>query len=99
MKMLSSPMIALTGFSVANTEGYDNKIKKTCYELLANTMIPTIFATTASMCVEQKKAIIKYPTLLASLILGAQIGQKTADCLQEKMNEKIDKIASKSSFM
>ena len=99
LKLLSSPMMALTSFSVVNTEGYNNKIKKTCYERLANTMIPTIFATTASMLVENKKAIIKYPTILAFLLIGAQIGEKTANRLQEKMNAKIDKITSKSHLV
>lgn len=95
MKILSSPMIALTGFSVANTEGYSNKIKKTSYELLANTMIPTLFVTAVSLVVENKKALIKYPSLISSLLIGAFCGKKVADNLQEAMNKKIDYICMK----
>lgn len=95
MKILSSPMIALTGFSVANTEGYNNKIKKTSYELLANTMIPTMFVTAASLLVENKKAVVKYPSLLASLLLGAFCGKKVADSIQDDMNKKIDYMCLK----
>lgn len=95
MKMLSSPMIALTGFSVANTDGYNNKIKKTSYELLANTMIPTLFVTAVSVIVENKRALIKYPSLLTSLLVGAFCGKKVADNLQESMNKKIDYLCMK----
>ena len=99
MKLLSSPMIALTGYSIAKTEGYNNKAKKACYELLANTLIPTLFIATTSLFVENKKGKIKYPSLLLSLLCGAFTGKKLADKFQEKMDKQIDKINMNKYFM
>lgn len=92
MKVFSSPMIALTGFSVANTEGYHNKLKKTSYELLANTLIPTIFVSTASLFVHNKSNIKKYPVLLSSLALGSIAGTKVANKYKDQIEDTIDDI-------
>lgn len=95
MKLLEKPMIALTGFSVANTKGYHNKLKKTTYELLANTLIPTIFVSAMTLIVQHKKSWIKYPSLFAALSLGAGIGAKVANRYNEKINQTIDGIDMK----
>lgn len=92
MKVLEKPMIALTGFSVANTKGYHNKLKKTTYELLANTLIPTIFVTAMSLVVENKRPLIKYPTLFFALTLGAAVGSRVADFYKAKINSTIDSL-------
>lgn len=92
MRLLEKPMIALTGFSVANTKGYHNKLKKTTYELLANTLIPTIFVTAMSLAVENKRPLIKYPALFFALTLGAAVGTKVADVYKNKINETIDSM-------
>ena len=92
MKLLEKPMVALTGFSVANTKGYHNKLKKTTYELLANTLVPTIFVTAMSLAVENKRPLVKYPALFFALTLGAAVGTKVADVYKNKINETIDTL-------
>ena len=92
MKVLSSPMIALTGFSVANTQGYHNKIKKTTNEILANTLIPTAVISATALFVNNKKSIIKYPALLSALGIGSLIGAYTANKSQQAIEKTIDKI-------
>lgn len=95
MRVLEKPMIALAGFSVANTKGYHNKFKKTSYELLANTLIPTIFVSAMTLAVEKKEPMKKYPALFAALTLGALVGAKVANKYKEKINETIDGIDMK----
>lgn len=95
MKLLEKPMIALTGFSVANTKGYHNKLKKTTYELLANTLIPTIFVSAMSLAVQNKKPMIKYPALFTALTIGAVTGTVAADKMKERINNTIDSIDMK----
>lgn len=90
MSILSAPMIALTGFSIANTEGYHNKLKKTTKEILANTLIPTIFVSITSLFVSNKKNIIKIPSIIGALILGSHIGMVTAEKTQKAVGKKID---------
>jgi len=92
MRVLSSPMIALTGFSVANTDGYHNKLKKTTKELMANALIPTAFVSVASLLVANKRNIIKIPALLSALVLGSYVGMVTAEKSQRVIGEKIDSI-------
>lgn len=95
MKLLEKPMIALTGFSVANTKGYHNKLKKTTYELLANTLIPTIFVSAMSLIVQNKKSVIKYPALFAALTTGAMVGTVVADKNKTRIYDTIDNIDMK----
>jgi hypothetical protein len=95
MKVLTKSSMALTGFSVANVEGYHNKLKKTTYELLANTFIPTLFVSIASIFVENKKSSIKLPILLSTIIAGIYTGSKVANKLKNTVNERIDKIDMK----
>lgn len=92
MSVLSAPMIALTGFSVANTEGSHNKLKKTTKEILANTLIPTIFVSITSLFVGNKKNIIKIPAIIGALILGSHIGMVTAEKTQHAVGKKIDSM-------
>lgn len=92
MSVLSAPMIALTGFSVANTEGYHNKLKKTTKEILANTLIPTIFVSITSLFVGNKKNIIKIPSIITALILGSHVGMITAEKTQSAVGKKIDSM-------
>lgn len=95
MKVLEKPMIALTGFSVANTKGYHNKFKKTSYELLANTMIPTLFVSVMSLIVGKRANIIKYPALVLSLVAGTSVGSVVANHYKTQINEAIDGIDMK----
>ena len=92
MKVFSAPMIALTGFSIANTEGLRNKVKRTTNEILANSLIPTFFVSVTSLLVGNKKNIIKIPALLASLGLGSLTGMIVADKSQKSIERKIDSI-------
>lgn len=92
VRLLSAPMVALTGFSVAKTDGYDNKLKKTSYELLANTFVPTIFVTAASIFLEHKKPVLKYLGMFAALFVGAVAGKYAADKITPVINQKIDKF-------
>lgn len=86
------PMIALTGMSVAKLDGYNNKIKRTSKELIANSLIPSLLVAGVSLAVENKKNYIKYPALLAALIGGAYAGREVADLYQDKLDETIDSI-------
>jgi hypothetical protein len=90
LKLLEKPMIALTGFSVANTDGYHNKFKKTTHELLSNTLIPTFFVSVASLFTNNSKSYVKYPVLLASLLTGAVAGAKVSEKYKDKIDKKID---------
>lgn len=92
MKVFSAPMIALTGFSVANTDGLRNKLKRTTNEILANSLIPTVFVSVTSLLVGNKKNIIKIPALVASLGLGSFTGMFVADRSQKTIESKIDSI-------
>lgn len=90
IKALEKPMIALSGFSVADTKGYDNKLKKTTYDLLANVLIPTIFVSATGLFVADKKSLIKYPSLFAALVAGSYTGEFVAKNLEKKINSTID---------
>lgn len=90
LKVLNTPMIALTGFSVANTDGYHNKLKKTSYDLLANSLIPTLFVSVVSLFVNKKQNYIKYPALLAALTIGTTVGHSVAHRYKEKIDGTID---------
>ena len=92
MKVFNTPMMALSGFSVANTKGYHNKLKKTTYELLANTLIPSLLISAVSMLVDNKKAVIKYPALFASVCAGSYAGVKVADKFKRQLDDKIDRL-------
>lgn len=86
------PMIALTGMSVAKMEGYNNKIKRTSKELIANCLIPSLLVSAVSLAVSKKTGYIKYPAILASLVAGSFAGTKLADLYQNKLDETIDSI-------
>lgn len=88
----TAPLIALTGMSVANTNGYNNKIKRTAKELIANSLIPTVLVSTVSLMVNNKKGVIKYPALLGALATGSFAGNMLAKRYQEKLYETIDSI-------
>ena len=90
MKVFNTPMMALSGFSVANTKGYNNKLKKTTYELLANTMIPSLIISGVSLIVDNQKALIKYPALFASICAGSFAGTKVANKVKPQIDDKID---------
>ncbi len=90
MKVFNTPMMALSGFSVANTKGYNNKLKKTTYELLANTMIPSLFISAVSMIVDKRKSLIKYPALFASICLGTFAGSTIANKFKSQIDNTID---------
>lgn len=94
LSQFNAPMIALTGMSVAKTEGYNNKIKKTAKELIANSLIPTFLVSATSLAVNNKKNYIKYPALLTSLGLGSYLG----NILSEKCFHKIDKTIDTIDF-
>lgn len=88
----TAPMIALTGISVANTKGYNNKIKRTAKELITNSLIPTVLVSATSLLVNKKKGYIKYPALLSALTTGSFIGNILAKRYQDKLFETIDSI-------
>jgi len=92
MRVFSAPMIALTGFSVANTEGYHNKLKRTTNEIIANSLIPTAFVSIVSLFVNNKKNLIKIPSLLSALALGSFVGSLVAEKSQKLIGQKIDSI-------
>ena len=83
-------MIALTGFSVADTKGYHNKLKKTTYELLANVLIPTIFVSATGLFVHDKKSLVKYPALFLALVGGSYAGEFVASSFKDKIYKTID---------
>lgn len=95
MRAFEKPMVALTGFSVADTKGYHNKFKKASYELLANALIPTIFVSITSLLTAKTKWFVKYPAMVASLGVGATIGTKIADKYKDAIDERIDDIDMK----
>ena len=90
--LTAAPMLALTGMSVAKTEGYNNKIKRTAKELIANSLIPTIIISAASLPVENKKWYIKYPVLFGALTAGAYAGRKVSEKYHDKWDDAIDAI-------
>ena len=90
MKVFNTPIMALSGFSVANTKGYHNKLKKTTYELLANTMIPSLIISGVSLFVDKKKPVVKYPALFASICAGSYAGVNVANQFKQQLDEKID---------
>lgn len=92
MRVFSAPMVALTSFSVANTSGYDNKVKKTTKEILANTLIPTIFVSATAIFANKQKSFIKYPSLLLSLAAGTITGNYIADKTEKHINKTVDII-------
>ena len=98
MKVFSAPRVALTSFSVVETSGYDNKVKKTTKEIIANTLIPTIFVSTTSIFVNNQKGIIKYPSLLLSLITGTIAGNFVANKTEKQIDNTIDTINTKLLF-
>ena len=95
IKVLEKPMVALMGYSVAETKGYHNKFKKTSYELLANTLIPTILVSAVSLFVKDKKPLIKYSSLFSALCVGLILGQVSADKVKDKLDKTIDSIDMK----
>ena len=99
MKAFEKPFVALSGFSVAETKGYKNKFKKTLYDLLANTLIPTIFISATSLFVDNKKMFVKYPSLLLSLVTGSLLGGVVADKVKDKIDKGVDNIGSRMSLM
>lgn len=96
MRAFERSTAALAGFDVANTKGYHNKFKAAAYELLANTLIPTIFVSITSLGVSKTKWFVKYPALLAALSVGAIAGAKVADKYKDAIDEKIDGIDFKN---
>lgn len=92
MSHFTAPMIALTGMSVAKTDGYNNKIKRTAKELIANSLIPTFVVSAASLLVNNQKNYVKYPVLTGALAAGAYAGTKLAEQYQDKLDETIDSI-------
>lgn len=95
IKVFEKPMAALMGYSVAETKGYHNKFKKTSYELLANTLIPTILVSAVSIAVKNKKPLLKYSALFAALCLGLITGKLVADGVKDKLDKTIDSIDMK----
>ena len=92
MRIFSAPMIALTGFSVANTDGHRNKLKKTTNEIIANSLIPTMCVSIVSLFVNNKKNIIKIPVLIAALALGSYTGMFVADKAKQGIDKTIDSL-------
>lgn len=95
IKVLEKPMVALMGYSVAETKGYHNKFKKTSYDLLANTLIPTIMVSAVSIAVKDKKPLLKYSALFVALCLGLITGKLVADGVKDKLDKTIDSIDMK----
>lgn len=94
-KLLEKPLVALGGFSIANVDGYDNKLKKTSHDLLANALVPTFFVSIVSLFVKNKHPLIKYPVISTALFTGVCAGKKIADRYQKKIDEQIDKMDMK----
>ncbi|MBS4761037.1 MAG: hypothetical protein KHX03_10110 [Clostridium sp.] len=95
MRVFDVPMMAISGFAVADTKGYHNKFKKTTYTLIAYTLIPTFFYSLVSSFVKNAKGVYKYPLLFASLVGGGYAGKAVGDSLKEKIDKKIDGIDMK----
>lgn len=94
--LTAAPMLALTGMSVAKTEGYNNKIKRTAKELIANSLIPTVLISGISLAVDNKKWYIKYPGLFVALTVGSLVGRKVAEKYHDKWDDAIDSIDFKN---
>src|SRR5574344_2806219 len=75
LSVFSSQTTALTGFSIANTKGYHNKLKKITFELLANTLILTIFISAVSLFVGKKSNKIKLPAFAGAVVAGTLTGK------------------------
>lgn len=90
MKVFSSPLIALTGLSIANTKGYHNKLKRMISEVLANTMIPTLAVCLTAAALNDKKPLIKYPAIFLSLVVGSLAGAFLAQKTQSYISDKVD---------
>ncbi len=90
--LTAAPILALTGLSVAQTEGYNNKIKKTAKELIANSLVPTVLISATSLAVENKKWYIKYPALFGGLTVGSYAGKKFSEKYHDKWDDAIDSI-------
>lgn len=94
--LTAAPMLALTGMSVAKTEGYNNKIKRTAKELIANSLVPTVLISGVSLAVDNKKWYIKYPALFVALTVGSLAGRKVAEKYHNKWDDAIDSIDFKN---
>lgn len=92
VKIFDTPLMAVSGISIAETKGYHNKFKKTTYSLLAYTLVPTFFYSLMTAFVKNAKPIIKYPLLIASLIGGTYAGKAIGDKYKDKIDKEIDKI-------
>lgn len=90
--LTAAPILALTGLSVAQTEGYNNKIKRTAKELIANSLVPTVLISATSLAVENKKWYIKYPALFGGLTVGSYAGKKFSEKYHDKWDDAIDSI-------
>ena len=94
--LTAAPMLALTGMSVAKTEGYNNKMKRTAKELIANSLVPTVLISGVSLAVDNKKWFIKYPVLFGALSIGSYAGSKVAEKYHDKWDDAIDSIDFKN---
>lgn len=92
MNYFYAPMLALTGMSVAKTQGNSNQIKRTAKEVIANSLIPTFIVSAVSLFVHNKKNYIKYPSLLAALVVGSYCGNKIAEKYEDKLDETISSV-------
>ncbi len=92
MNYFYAPMVALTGMSVAKTQGNNNQIKRTAKEVIANTLIPTFLVSAVSLFVHNKKNYVKYPALLAALAAGSYGGNKIAEKYEDKLDETISSV-------
>ncbi len=93
MSLLTAvPMLALTGMSVAKIDGYNNKIKRTAKELIANSLVPTVLISGVSLAVDNKKWFIKYPALFMALSAGSYAGNKVSEKYHNRWDDAIDSI-------
>lgn len=90
--LTTAPMLALTGMSVAKTEGYNNKIKRTAKELIANSLVPTVMISGVSLAVDNQKWYVKYPALFGALSVGSYAGKKVSEKYHDKWDDAIDAI-------
>ena len=98
IKMLQYPLTALDALEIYSAKNADERARMTAYELIANTMMPTIFVSVGNSLTKNFTKFQKIPVVASFLVLGLYAGHKLAVLFNNRVTPNIMESLNDISF-
>jgi hypothetical protein len=88
MKMFTTSLVGMQGFEVIEEKTFKSRMKHATKCLIANSVVPVFFLSTATTLTKNMKGLIRLPLTFATMIFGTMYTNKFLDKHQYKASRK-----------